>query len=324
MIAITGATGRIGLRLVAELQKMGKKPIAIVRSEASARKLPKGVKFRIASLENGDGVSEALAGADAVVNLAGSTDTRLTDGQLALANISATSHLFHCLPPSVKNAVHVSSITIYGKELPHVPCDEFAHPNPDTPYARTKWAGERIARDAAMRLPVSVLRPAIVYGPSFEDGFYPMLNKLQDGSAKIIGNGENRMPLVHVDDVVLAIVLALKNPKQGLSVYNISSPESTQKEIYAMAASALGVNPPTKSIPRQMAKLLASANSFSASLRGRRTSFTPDMVDQLSADRAFDTYLAHKHLGWSPRITLKEGIIQTVKAYKRSKYGKNP
>jgi 2-alkyl-3-oxoalkanoate reductase len=315
MIAITGATGRIGLRLVEKLRRQKMPLVAIVRSAESARKLPSGVKFRIASLENGEGVKEALEGADFIVNLAGSTDTRLGEGKLSLANISSTSHLFHSLPDGIKHAVHISSIAIYGKKLPRLPCPETAHPNPDNAYARTKWAGEHIAREASIRVSVTVLRPGIVYGPSFEEGFFPMLKKIKEGSAKIIGDGENRIPLVHVDDVVDAIVLSLKGKKPGLSVYNICGEEATQKQVLGMAAQGLGVEPPSKTIGYGAARAFASANEFFSSLQGRRTSFTPEMVDQMACDRYFDTAMAKRELGWSPCIGLKEGIKQTIKQY---------
>jgi|GEM_PF-406508 len=315
MIAITGATGRIGRRLCAKLAKK-EKVVAIVRSEDSAKKLPKGTRFAIASLEYGDNLKEALSFAEYAVNLAGSTDTSLGEGELALANMTATGHFFNSLPDNVNRVVHVSSIAIYGKKPTRLPCDEFSHPNPDNAYARTKWAGELIARQGAARFPVTVLRPGIVYGPSFEEGFFPMLGKIKNGGAKIIGDGENRIPLVHVDDVVSAILLSLKSKKEGLSVYNICGEEATQRRILSMAAKELGASAPKEKISYPMAKALARANEIISSISGNRTSFTSDMVDQMALDRVFDTSLAKKELGWSARIGLKVGIAQTAKEYK--------
>lgn len=326
MLAITGATGRLGLNLVRALIAKKEKFFCIVRSEASAKKLPKGVKWRLASLENGAGLQKALEGATAVANLAGSIDTRLSTRELMIANATATSHLFTALPSTVKRVVHISSISVYGKRLRHVPSDEFQMPQPDCPYAASKLAGERIARTHSLRFPVIVLRPAIIYGPGFEEGFFPILKNIEEEKMQIIGNGENHIPLIHSDDVVSAILLALKSNRAGLAIYNIApSPEDTptQMEVFAMAASALKKPAPSSSIPYTFALLTIGARQAALSLAGKKTSFTADMVDQIAMDRMFDTSLAKKELGWERRIGLKEGISQTLSEYREWKHGKN-
>lgn len=318
MIIITGATGRMGLKLVDALRKSKQQFCCIVRSRESAKKLPRGVKFRLASLESGAGLANALKDASIVIHLAGSTDTRLGMHALALANVVSCQNLYHSLPKKTSRVIHASSIAVYGKHLPHIPCDEHAHPKPDSPYARTKWAGERIARDAAIRFPVTVLRPAIVYGPAFHEGFFAVLKSIEEKKMAIIGKGDNYVAFVHVDDLVEAILLAMKSEKPGLSVYNISnSPQDslTQTQLFELAAKELGAPVPTSHISYTAARLSISARQSLFSLFGKSTSLTPDMVDQISSSRVFETWAAQTELGWSPKIGLKEGIRQTVSEY---------
>jgi len=318
MIVITGATGRIGLALVDALKARKEKFACIVRDRDSAKKLHKGVKFRLASLESGAGLAGALKDADIIVHLAGSTNTRESAHSLALANVVSAQNLYHSLPKKISRIVHASSIAVYGKRLPHIPCDEHAHPKPDTPYARTKWAGERIAREAAIRFPVTILRPAIVYGPHFHEGFFTVLKSIEKGQLSIIGKGDNYVAFVHVDDLVEALLLSIRSKKLGLSVYNISNPPQdslTQIQLYETAAKELGVAAPKSHIPFTAAKIAISARQSILSLFGRKTSLTPEMADQIAFNRVFDTWAAQTELGWSPKIRLKEGIRQTVLEY---------
>ncbi len=326
MITVTGATGRIGRRLLAALSK-GKEPVcAIVRSRESVEKLPKGAKWRLASLSTGAGLRDALADTDKVVNLAGAVGTHLPEHELFISNVTSTSHLFTSLPATVQRVVHISSIAIYGKKPACLPADEFCKPQPDSAYAKTKWGGELVARAHAARFPVTVLRPAIVCGPEFSEGFFPVISALEKGSMKIIGSGENHVPLVHVNDVVSAIVSSLHSSKKGLSTYNISAPPEktlTQEELFTLAAKALRVPPPNSHISYPAAKLTVHFRSCLLSLFGRKSSLTSDMIGQLYYDRVFDISQATRELGWFPKIGLKEGVLQTVKAYKEWKHGQN-
>ncbi len=208
LIAVAGASGRLGRRLMAYFKRQRMPALALLRSRASISSLPKGTPYRLVHPETGYGLREALRNVTHIVNASGSIDTTLSERALFEANVATTSHLLSCAPPKLKRLVQISSIAVYGKHPAGI-VDEHSPRRPDDAYSRTKLAAERLALDAAHRMPIVVVQPGIIYGPAFTAGFYPMLSGLASGQLAVIGKGNNHLPLVHVDDVVAGIYACL-------------------------------------------------------------------------------------------------------------------
>lgn len=319
LVAVAGASGRVGRRLLAELGRRRIPAVALLRARSSASKLPRGMPYHLVHFETGWGLSEALRGATHVVNLTGSTDTARGERALREANVAPTSHLLSCSPPTLARFVHVSSIAVYGQHLRQI-ADERSPRRPDTPYARTKMQGERAALEAARRFPVVVLQPGIIYGPGFEAGFFPMLGLLRAGRLSLIGNGDNHLPLVHVDDVVSGIIRALvANVPSGSVFILCGADHPTQKQALEMAAREMHVPPPMRHISPALARLAAHAHLLSRRLQHRPASVTPDIINQLAADRFFDIERARRALGWRPAISFKAGLKQVLAEFRKTK-----
>ncbi len=319
LVAVAGASGRVGRRLIRYLKSRRIPVVALVRSRASAARLPKNIHYKLVHFDTGWGLSEALKKATHVVNLTGSIDTSLSQKELYDANVVPTSHLLSAVPPTLQRFVHVSSIAVYPKH-PRGPVSESHHRAPSDPYGRTKLEGERIALLHAQRLPVTILQPAIIYGPGFTSGFYPVLERLAGAKMAIIGKGDNRFPLVHVDDVVSAIHKALLSDVPSGSAFLIASAQIiTQKEALTLAADALGVPAPRAHVPAPLAKAGAVLSTLKARLAGRNPSLGADMVEQICADRVFVPERARRLLGWSARVAHAKGIQQAVQAFMKAK-----
>lgn len=94
-VLVAGSTGKTGRQIVADLQAMGHKPIALVRDSSDTSVLPEGVAVRTADLT--DLQEDVCAGCDAVVFAAGSgggtsaemTDKVDRDGAMRLTDIAA-------------------------------------------------------------------------------------------------------------------------------------------------------------------------------------------------------------------------------------------
>jgi nucleoside-diphosphate-sugar epimerase len=317
LVAVAGASGKVGRRLIAFLHQRHMRVVALVRSRSSASALPKGTLIRLVDLQTGYGLPESLRDVTHLVNLTGKVDVSASERELYEANVVPTSHLLTNAPPKLRRFVHVSSIAVYGKKL-RPPIDENSPRAADGPYARTKLEGERQALRHATHLPVVILQPGIIYGPTFEAGFYAMLRQLQKGTARLIGTGTNRLPLVHVDDVVQGIYGALSADVPSGSVFLLTPSESiTQAQAFSAAAKLLGVKPPTRHVSPAVAKLAARAHLFVRRLQGQSPSITPEMINQLSSDRFFDSSRARKQLHWRPSISFKTGLKQVLSEYKQ-------
>lgn len=325
LIAVSGASGHLGRRVMAYFKRKGWPALALVRSPASLSHLPKGTAHRVVDFSDSSSLREALRGVTHIVNAAGSIDTTQSESQLRAANVEPTRQLLAAaeMPNAsrrsgasvpFKRFVHVSSISVYGKHLPRV-CDEHSPRQPDDAYSRTKLEAERLVIKAASQIPVVVLQPGILYGPGFATGFYSTLSKIKNGKMALIGNGDNHVPLVHVDDVASAIGRALFADVKSGSVFLICGEPITQKQAFAVAAKLLHARPPTQHVSPRLAIFAAWLHVLVRRLQGKRASLTPELIRQLSCDRRYDCSSARRRLGWRPTISFKAGAAQVLSDY---------
>jgi dihydroflavonol-4-reductase len=129
---------------------------------------------------------------------------------------------------------------------------------------------------------------------------------------KIIGDGSNRVAFVHVEDAADAVANAMD---RGKGVYVIAGEPLTQREIYSVAAKALGVQEPRKHVGKAAADALASFRELMYHMGGRKPSFSREHVAVLANDRVFNCARARKDLRFSPR-PLDHGIREMVLHYK--------
>jgi nucleoside-diphosphate-sugar epimerase len=163
-----------------------------------------------------------------------------------------------------------------------------------TPYGRSKQEGERLIGESG--LPAVIVRPSHVYGPG---GWYvhELIAHLRaPGRLAVIGRGENLWDVVHVDDVVNALVMASELASPG-STYHVADDEPiTFYDFMALTARAIGVGPPRR-IPAALARLVAGRNAVSAAVRSARSSNAAIKRD----------------LGWKPRFpTAREGVPDAI------------
>ncbi len=292
---ITGASGRLGRAVLERLG--GAVPLVRRRSGLDGEE--------VCDFSEG-GLEEKLRDAGAIAHIAGSVDTLDRKG-LWESNVELTRRIVRAAPPGCR-VVFASSVSVYGKRLARIPADEDTQPRPDSDYSRSKLEAEKLVggREGSV-----MLRIGTIYGPAFED-YFRIFRMLEAGRMRVIGDGKNRIPFVHVDDVAGAFAAAVKN---GKGVYVIAGDPLTQEEIFRVAAAELGVSPPRKRIGRRLAMLLASAGELRHRLGGKRPSLTREHVSVLAYDRAFDCSKARRELGFSPR-PLERGIRDMVKEYR--------
>jgi dihydroflavonol-4-reductase len=233
------------------------------------------------------------------------------DGKkLQEANVELTRKVVEAAPKKCR-LIFTSSVSVYGKKPAEIPADESTEANPDTAYAKSKYEAEKLVATLPAHV---ILRISTIYGPQFED-YMRVLAMIEKRKMRIIGDGKNRIPFVHVDDAAVAVANAAW---KGKGVYVIAGEPLGQGEIYAIAAKALGVPAPTKKIARPLALAMARLNELGYRFGGKRPLLTTEHVEILGNDRAFDCSRARKELGFSPR-PLGQGIREMVGAYKARK-----
>lgn len=322
-IVITGATGRLGRAVLTALIARREKARAIVRPGSKAR-LPKEAERFEWDLSRAPVPTAAFEGADRAIHLAGLVGSHPLQ-ELMLQNAIATRNFVSACPQSkVKKLVAASSVSVYGEYKGQTVGEEFGL-RTESPYGKSKLAAENEVRRHKGDVPAALLRFGMIYGPGFEEGYFKVFGFLEKGKMQILGSGGNRIPLVHVDDAVRAILLALdagiSRPCREFNI--VGEGEPTQQELLEMAASALGAPAPTRHASLLSVQFASAAGSlFSALGMQNPLPFDPENIRQLTLDRAYSTSRAQRELGFSAKVKLAEGIKQMAGEYRANQKGK--
>jgi len=210
-IFLTGATGFIGSHLAEVLLRRGCEVRCLIRpGSAGAAGLPRGVVPVVGRVEEPTGYRDAVSGCDAVFHLAGCVNA-LSRAALMETNGHATARLADACAalPAPPRFVFVSSLAAAGPP-PHgrPQRDETDAAAPVSNYGRSKRAGEIALEQLADRLPVTIVRPGIVYGrrdPKIAAVFKAIH---RTGVHFVVGFRTPPLSLIHVDDLVGLIVRA--------------------------------------------------------------------------------------------------------------------
>ncbi len=308
-IAITGAAGKLGACVVKALDRY--KLRLLVRHHKTAEKLFIGKEIREIDLEKASiaEMRRAVKGVDAVIHLAGLVDLCASPKALFSANHEATKKLVNaCEAEKIPFFIHCSTIAVYRDSTKRI--SEEGELQPSTIYGQSKLAGEEAVRSSSLNW--IILRPGLIYGPAFTNGFADVTKLMQGKKAVIVGNGSNRVPLVFETDAANAFVKAVESTKRGktravFNIFNIVAPEPTQLQCYKELSRIFGLPLPRQRVPLPLALAASRLYSLVCAIRGKK-GFPPEYVSLLGRDRAFNTKKARRVLKWKPEVSLERGL----------------
>ena len=240
-VAVTGATGFIGGRLVEMLAAEGAEVTCFVRGTNTTTRMHRaGARVTRLDLADAGAVSAALRSTDVVFHLA--YDWNNTEW-----NFQALNSLIDACLANGTRLVFASSFVVY--DLPDSgDVSEATAPTPaGDGYSHVKLQLEgTVLRACEERgLAASVLQPTIVYGPFCNPWTKNPAEQLRFGTVVLPGRGEGLCNAVYVDDVVSAMLLAATRPKAVGQRYLVSGPGPiTWGMFYEGMAQAIGAKPP--------------------------------------------------------------------------------
>ena len=209
---ITGATGFIGQAVARKAINLGHQVTALVRQDgsAAASALARlGVTLHIGDLREPQSFAATAGAADGVVHAASTNDA-----SAAIADQAAAVAMLSHLHPGAA-FVYTSGIWVYG-DTEGKPATEASALNP-TPLIAWRPAVEQevLALAARRSIAAVVLRPAMVHG--YGGGVFGMFAGMarQTGSVRVVGDGRNHWPAVHVDDLAAAYLSAVERAASG-------------------------------------------------------------------------------------------------------------
>ncbi len=314
---VTGGSGFLGGRLIDILLAQGAEVAVLARAGSVLPNRPRVRVVRAEPAQDGQAVADALGHATHIFHCAGCSTDWAPLRAFREGNVDHTRALLALArkhAAKLQRFLHVSTTDVYG--YPPAAGDEQMQLRPvGLPYNTTKCEGEAAVWTAAAQgLPVTVVRPASIYGPGGKAFVTDIAALLRQRLMLLVDGGRARGGFVYVDDVCRAMVRAAEEPFARGEAYNLSSVDGVTWRAYAAAlARALGVPEPWLKLPFRAAMALARASELphKTGLRGRPL-LTRHAVYILGRDQQYATAKAREQLNWSPRVGLEEGVERSV------------
>jgi 2-alkyl-3-oxoalkanoate reductase len=179
-------------------------------------------------------------------------------------------------------------------------------------YAHSKREGERLLAQYT-HLDQVILRPPAVYGPGDKE-MLPIFQWMHRGIALVPGALEARTSLIHVSDLVDAIIACLQSEganRQTLSLCDGKHQGYSWRELAAIAAQHWSRRVRLWCVPHWLLDGVAALNSRIAAVTGRAPMLTPPKLRELRhPDWVVDNDAITTATGWTPRVGLREGLEQ--------------
>ena len=328
ILSVTGANGFVGHALCRQAVAQGFRVRGATRT---ACPMGNGVEnVGVCALGKSTNWIAALEGVDVVIHLAARVHVMKDEATDPLAkflavNLHGTENLARqAVRAGVKRLVYVSSIKVNGEGCPHpLPLShgergervyrESDAPNPQGPYAVSKWQAEQALRQVAQEtgLEVVIVRPPLVYGAGVKGNFIQMLKVLAKGIPLPLASVRNLRSLVYVGNLADALILCATHPAAAGQTYLVSDGEDVSTPgLLRQLGDAMGR--PARLFPWPPALL---------KLAGRMVG-KADQVERLLGSLRVDSGNIRRELGWVPPYTLRQGLRATGEWY-RDVHGRN-
>jgi nucleoside-diphosphate-sugar epimerase len=294
-LAITGATGFVGGRLLDRALDAGHEVRALTRRPQPDRA---GVRWVEGALDRAESLDRLAEGADCVIHVAGVINARDAAGFEA-GNVNGTAAVIAAAEQAgVRRVVHVSSLAAREPKL--------------SIYGATKAGSEALI--AASSIPSAIVRPPAVYGPGDRETLE--LFKMAKRGIVLLPP-EGRLSLIHVDDLA-RLLLALADPDapKGLLV----EPDDGRHRGWSHAefgqalGRALGRRVVTFSTPRPILNFCAGIDRL---VRRDKAKLTADRVAYFChPDWMVDPGKGAPEVLWKPEIETEQGLKDTAAWYR--------
>ncbi len=252
----------------------------------------------------------------AAFRVSGISDSAYRDVHVTSTRLLAQAALEQ---PAFKRFVHVSTVGVHG-HIEDPPANEEAPFRPGDIYQETKAEAETWlhAFAAEQNLPYTVIRPAAIYGPG-DTRLLKLFKMAMRPLFILLGNGKCLYHLIHIEDLVGAMILAATAPSALGEAFICGNPTSmTLEGIGRIAGEALGHKVRVLRLPAWPVFLLADLNEaicrpfrLKPLLYRRRVAF-------FTKDRSFDTSKLRDVLGYTCQHTNEGGIASTARWYREN------
>lgn len=301
LVAVTGATGFIGSVLVQELIREGWSVRALTRTDRPC--LKKEIQWIHGDLDNLSALDQLVKDATAVIHCAASVrGSSLED--FSQVNIKGTENILSVLPnrKPYPRFLLVSSLAARQPDLSW--------------YARSKYLSEQKLIKFSNELQWLILRPTAVYGPGDKE-LKPLFSAMHRGFLPVVGNINNRVGLLHVFDLVAAILAWLAAEKNVSGIFELDDgiPHGYSYQQLANLAEQRWKRPVRcVTIPNRLIRCIAYSNLMLSRIFRYSPMLTPGKVNELQHSNwvCDNAPLMQALPAWKPKIRLQDVLTEMV------------
>jgi nucleoside-diphosphate-sugar epimerase len=310
LYAISGGAGFLGLHLSRRLLADGHTVRTLDVAPLDDAELERSVEELRGDVRDLEAVRRLVDGADIVVHSAAALPIQASRAQIRSVNVGGTENvLVAAKGAGVGRAVLISSTAVYGVPVKH-PIEETDPLVGVGHYGESKIDAEALFRVAAVES--TIIRPKTFIGPERLGVFEILFDWIREGRrVPILGDGSNRYQLLAVEDLVDAIVRASTAPAAAGEALNVGATDfgTVRSDLQALidhSASGARLRP----IPHRPAEVV---------LRGLELAHLSPLAEwhykTAYRDSFVDVSKAERLLGWSPRLSNEQALIETYDWY---------
>ncbi|MDQ2968011.1 MAG: NAD(P)-dependent oxidoreductase [Actinomycetota bacterium] len=308
--SISGGAGFLGLHLARRLLADGHDVRTLDVVPLDDAELERSVEELRGDVRDLDSVGRLVAGADVVVHAAAALPIQASRGSIRSVNVGGTENVLRAADGAgVRRVVFISSTAVYGVPEKH-PIEENDPLVGVGSYGESKIDAEGLCRVAAVE--TTIVRPKTFIGAERLGVFEILFDWIREGRRiYTLGQGHNRYQLLAVEDLVDAIVRTGKEPAAAQETFNIGATEfgTVRSELQALIDHA-GSSSRLQPVPVKPAEL---------ALRGLELLRVSPLAEwhykTAHKDSFVDVSKAQNLLGWQPRLSNRDALIETYDWY---------
>jgi nucleoside-diphosphate-sugar epimerase len=308
--SISGGAGFLGLHLARRLLADGHDVRTLDVVPLDDAELERSVDELRGDIRDRGSVAKLVQGADVVVHAAAALPIQASRGSIRSVNVGGTENMLRAADEAgVRRVIFISSTAVYGVPEKH-PIEE------DDPlvgvglYGESKIDAEALCRVAAVE--TTIVRPKTFIGPERLGVFEILFDWIREGRRiYTLGKGHNRYQLLAVEDLVDAVVRAAVEPAAARETFNIGATEfgTVRSDLQALIDHA-GSSSRLQPVPVKPAEI---------ALRGLELMRVSPLAEwhykTAHKDSFVDVTKAQRLLGWQPRLSNRDALIQTYDWY---------
>jgi len=279
-------------------------------------------------IRDGDAVSSAAVGCDAIVHLAARVGVAGTWEEYRSVNVDGTANVVvAATTQAIERVVHVSSPSVAhgGEPIIGGLADPPVLGRSRAWYPESKAIAEIDALAAASdSLGLVAIRPHLVWGPGDAQLVGRIVERAKAGRLALVGGGRALVDTTYIDNAVEALIAALDAVAPGATcsgrAYVISNGEPRPiRELVGGICRAAGVPFQPRSVSLRTGQTIGSIveRVWPVVRRGDEPPLTRFVAEQLGTAHWFDPRPAHDDLGWIPHISIDEGLVLLERSYRQ-------